>query len=519
MMTDRSTKIAPNSKDSEMMVLGCMLTSPLSLKMASEELNDSDFYYQEHKIIFQSIKNFYKNGKPADVHLISEDLKAQDKLKDVGGISYIIALAQYSGTSAYIEEYIDAIRNKAILREVLHISQETEKAALENQESATRLIEKLGFQLKSLESRQGKKIPLIDTTERLKREDEFLQTYRGQKYLGLRVKTIEEFNENFLGLRGLMLLAAAPNVGKTALTVQTALEVLKMEKNACLAYFSLEMTEEQIFRRMILHLSGLNFRTFVFGSQPQQIIDNNGCPAFFKLEEIQAIREAEKTLKEFGNRLQILDQTTCPYIDAKTVVNFIETLKQKTNCSRAVVIIDYLQVWPISPNMRFPSENEADKWRIGEMKKIRDAMNNDPIIVISEARKPSGKEELWGGDLSDVMGAARGTYTPDVVMLLSQLKPKILSTIWEKHNLPKIKTEEDVECLDNIEKDGLSIKNFLSKQGISICKLEVPKARDGMQKFSTLLEFHFNKNLFRKINWEEIREIAKTGVNINLFRK
>jgi replicative DNA helicase len=510
MTTETKVRVAPNSKESEMMVLGCMLTSLNSLQEASEALDDSDFYFTEHKIIFQALKKSYQNQRPADVHLICEDLKAQDRLKAAGGVSYIVTLAQYAGTSAYIEEYVDVVKNKALLRDVLHVSQEAEKAALDDPENAGHVIEDLGNRVKSLESRQGKKIPIIDTSERLKREDEFLEKYRGQKYLGLRVKTIDEFNENFLGLRGLMLLAAAPNVGKTALTVQTAIEVLATEKDSCLIYISLEMSEEQIFRRMLLNLSGFNFRTFVFGSQQQQIIDNDGRQAFFKIEEISKIKEAENTLKSFGSRLQIIDQSTCPYIDARTVTNYVETLKQKSKCSRAIVIIDYLQVWPVNTSIRFPSENEADKWRIGEMKKIRDAMNNDPVIVISEARKPSAKDEIWGSDLSDVMGAARGTYTPDVVMLLSQLKPKSLNALWGKNSLPKVKVEEDTECIDKDDKDGVAIKNLLAKHGIAICKIEVPKARDGMQKFSTILEFHFNKNIFKKVDWQTLGKIVES---------
>ena len=148
---------------------------------------------------------------------------------------------------------------------------------------------------------------------------------------------------------------------------------------------------------------------------------------------------------------------------------------------------------------------------MGEMKKIRDAMNEDPVIVISEARKPSAASDTWGGDLSDVMGAARGTYTPDVVMLLSQLKPKALSKLWDKHNLPKdLEIVDDLECSED-EKPGMIIKNFLAKHGIAICKLDVPKARDGMHKFNILLEFHFHKNTFRKVNWKGLLELVKNN--------
>ena len=71
-MTESITKvkIAPHSKESEMMVLGCMLTSINSLNIAADALDDSDFYFTEHKIIFQVLKTAYKKDKPADIHLV-----------------------------------------------------------------------------------------------------------------------------------------------------------------------------------------------------------------------------------------------------------------------------------------------------------------------------------------------------------------------------------------------------------------------------------------------------------------
>ncbi len=132
-MSENIAKIrtAPHSKESEMMVLGCMLTSINSLNIAADGLDDSDFYFNEHKIIFQVLKNAYMQDKPADVHLVGEELKRLDKLSAVGGIAYLTTLAQYAGTSAYIEEYIELIREKAILRRMIQASQLIEKRSLE----------------------------------------------------------------------------------------------------------------------------------------------------------------------------------------------------------------------------------------------------------------------------------------------------------------------------------------------------------------------------------------------------
>src|SRR5262249_32550959 len=91
LMNDQMTKVKlpPNSKEAEMMVLGCMLTSINSLNIAADALDETDFYYTEHKVIFQSLKTAYRNDKPADVHLIAEDLKRQEKLSAVGGVAYL----------------------------------------------------------------------------------------------------------------------------------------------------------------------------------------------------------------------------------------------------------------------------------------------------------------------------------------------------------------------------------------------------------------------------------------------
>lgn len=502
----REIKGVPNSKDAEMLVLGSMLTNSAHLSFTSEELHAHDFYFSEHQLIFRVLQELYTQEKQADISIICEELKRKDELKLVGGTPYLLTLAQYAGTSVYIEEYIAILKNKSLLRKLISESQEIGKSALDEPENAFLLIEKLQSTLRELEYKHGKRISLIPIETRLKQLDDITHKYRGKKYLGLRVKSIEEFNECFLGLRKLNLLAAGPNVGKTALTIQLALETLLMEEDACLAYFSLEMTSLEIFTRMNLNLSELNFHTFMFGSQNQT--RDTYPQAYFTADEQNKIYKSHELLKKIGERIQIIDTNDLSFIDAKKVIQYVAAIKQKTKCKRAIVIIDYLQVWPINPSLRFPSENEADKWRMGEMKKIRDMMNEDPVIVISEARKPSGKDDIWGGDLSDVMGSARGTYTPDVVMLLSQLKPKALAKLWSFNSMPIIEIQEQAECQED-EKAGMAIKNHLANQGITICKLDVPKARDGMHKFTILLEFHFQKNIFKKVNWDTLKKSMK----------
>src|SRR5690606_16150678 len=106
-----------------------MLTSNNALNVGADGLKESDFYHTEHGVIFMALKEAFANDKPADIHLIAEKLKAKDKLEYVGGVAYLTTLAQYAGTSAYIEEYIDIIRKKSILRQMIESSKKIEQKA------------------------------------------------------------------------------------------------------------------------------------------------------------------------------------------------------------------------------------------------------------------------------------------------------------------------------------------------------------------------------------------------------
>ena len=165
-------KVPPHSKESEMMVLGCMLTSINSLNIAADALDESDFYFTEHKIIFPILKTSFKKDKPADVHLVAEELKRQSKLNDAGGINYLVTLAQYAATSAFIEEYIDVLKEHKYRRDLLDIA--------------------LDLQNKALSSDDCKKI-ILSTQERLK----LIERHQGLKEK-FNIKFLREFDQNFL---------------------------------------------------------------------------------------------------------------------------------------------------------------------------------------------------------------------------------------------------------------------------------------------------------------------------------
>ncbi|NNM43453.1 MAG: AAA family ATPase [Chlamydiae bacterium] len=499
-MLEKQLAPLPYSQENEMMTLGCMLTSGEALRVAATALESNDFHFEEHQVIFRVLKAFYKEKRPVDTHLVSEELKTIQQLEKVGGAAYIVSLAQYAGVSSYFEEYIKSLKDSSLLRKLSTLSKRIEIASSNSNNDPEGVLEEALKELESLKKAHSEKLKTTSIQDKWDDLEEMLRKHRGQKYIGLCQKSIPVLDESLLGLRKLILLAAQPNVGKTALTIQLALDIVQNNPNACMVYFSLEMTARDILIRMCCHLSQMDYETFVLGSGNQNRLADPD--AYFTKEELSKIEKTKKALLAFGDRIQIVDSNMTSSIDSLSAINYINSIKDKTGCNRVVVVIDYLQVWPMNPNLRFSSENEIDKWKVGEIKKIRDAINDDPILVISEARKPSGKEGSWGDDMADVMGSARGTYTPDVVMLMTQISDRVLID-WAKNSSVKgNSTEEQAEW----------IRNGLAKQGKSLCKLKAPKVRDGMKRFNAILEYNFHKNIFRLIQTEDAANLISSSL-------
>lgn len=260
-------RVPPHSKESEMMVLGCMLTNVDSLNVGADNLDDVDFYFTEHQLIFAALKNAYLSDKPADVHLISEELKRQGKLKAVGGIAYLTTLAQYAGTSAYTEEYTQIVKNKALLRRMIEASKEVERNALSDPDDVSVILDEAqakffnisqvanahgGLQIKEIISGVKAESGQPYLKELQKRQEEFkLKGPDESKISGMPTHYVDlDKILNGLGPSNLIILAARPAMGKTALALNIA-EHVCFKNHVPVGIFSLEMTAEQLLHRII----------------------------------------------------------------------------------------------------------------------------------------------------------------------------------------------------------------------------------------------------------------------------
>lgn len=412
-MAEKKIRIAPHSKESEMMVLGCMLSSINSMNIAADSLDEGDFYFTEHQIVFSVLKGAYRQDKPADVHLVCEELKRIEKLDAVGGASYVTTLAQYAGTSAYIEEYVDIVKSKSMLRKMVQAAQIVEKNALEEPQDVHGALDDaqaLFFKI-SQAANSGAGILVSDLlsgvkassqTPFLKELQERQETFRSKgadepKITGIPThyidldKMIDGFNDS-----NLMILAGRPAMGKTALALNIA-ENICFKNKMPVGIFSLEMTAEQLMHRMICSqaevdsekirtgsLSGVEFQRIVaaVGEMQKQTMVIDDQPGL-KITDLRA--RARRMRESYGIRF---------------------------------LAIDYLQLIAGSGSARTMESRQNEISEISRMLKTLARELNIPILCMSQLSRKVEDRAGHRPMMSDLRESGSIEQDSDVVMLM-----------------------------------------------------------------------------------------------------
>ena len=413
MSNSPTIKIAPNSKDSEMMVLGCMMTNINSLNIAADGLDDSDFYYTEHKIIFQVMKSAYKSDKPTDVHLICEELKRQDKLKVVGGAGYVTTLAQYAGTSAYIEEYVSIVRDKAILRSMINASQIVEKTSLEEPQNVLDALDnaqQLFFQIsQSAHPGSGKLIGEILTGVKAESNQPFLKELqeRQEQYQlkGPTESGVTGLSSHFIDLdkmlnglnnSNLMILAARPAMGKTAFALNVA-ENVCFKGGLPVGVFSLEMSAEQLVHRIICSQSEVESDKIKTGAL-------NGA-------EYQRIVEAVNVMQ---NHVMVIDdQPGLKITDLRA-----RARRMKEIYGIRFLVIDYLQLITGSGSSRTQENRQNEIAEISRMLKNLARELNIPVLCLSQLSRKVEERPGHRPMMSDLRESGSIEQDSDIVMFM-----------------------------------------------------------------------------------------------------
>jgi replicative DNA helicase len=406
-------KAAPNSKESEMMVLGCMLTSVNALNIAADMLDDFDFYYKEHQVIFHALKTAYRSDKPADVHLISEELKRQNKLEDIGGVAYLTTLAQYAGTSAYAEEYVNLIKNKSILRKMISAAQKIEKDALSEPsdvlislDTAQALLFQItqvansnqGTDIKDLISgvKAESKLPYLKELQ--ERQNHYHE--KGSKDTGITGEPTH-FSDvdrliNGLNPSHLIIVAGRPAMGKTAFAINIA-ENVCFKNNTPVLIFSLEMSAEQLLHRIIC-------------SQAEVESDKIRTGSLSGLEYQRIVT----TVKKMQKHTMIIDDQ--PGLKVTDLRARARRVKEVHNIG--LIVIDYLQLLSGSGSSSSSDNRQGEISEISRMLKNLARELNVPVICASQLSRRVEERQGHRPMMSDLRESGSIEQDSDIIIFL-----------------------------------------------------------------------------------------------------
>lgn len=389
----------PANPEAEQSVLGAILVRPEVLDKVADSLEPADFYRQAHGRIFQAMLDLYGRAEPVDLVTVCALLKERGQLEGVGGPVFLAGLSEQVGFATNAEYYAGLVHDKAVLRRLLDCTQEIAASCLAPVENVAEFLddaERKVFQVAEAKVRPGffPLSALVDT------EIATLEAIWSRKDGALTGVTsgftaLDNYTAGFQN-SDLIILAARPSMGKTALALNIAFNAAyKSKPPVPVAFFSLEMSKEQLVRRL------LSSEGRVDASQIRRAAFLTG-PEWTKLQEVAGI---------------LLD---CPiYIDdtpAASVLNIrAKSRRLKAEGNLGMVIIDYLQL------MHGRYDAPSREQQISEISRSLKALAKElqvPVIALSQLSREPEKREKKRPQLSDLRESGAIEQDADVVLFI-----------------------------------------------------------------------------------------------------
>lgn len=251
-------KLPPQAVDIEEVVLGAMMIDKKGIDEAIDILSPDAFYKEHHKSIFEAIQFLFQDGQPIDLLTVAAQLKKEKKLEHIGGEYYLIQLTQKVSSSAHIEFHCRIILQKYIQRSLIKISNEIIEEAYDEGADVFDLLDHAESKL--YEVTQGNIKKSSETaqslvTQALKQIEE-ISNKEGLSGIPSGFDKLDELTSGWQP-SDLIIVAARPGMGKTALTLSMARNI-SVGHNIPVAFFSLEMSSVQLITRLISSETGLS---------------------------------------------------------------------------------------------------------------------------------------------------------------------------------------------------------------------------------------------------------------------
>ena len=249
----------PNNIEAEESVIGSMLLTKKALQKSLENLSSEDFYLDAHAKIFECIKNINDRQKPVDLTTLSEELNNKGWLKQIGGVEYIADAINSVPTTANIDEYINIVLEKSLLRRLIDEATEIVKGSYSvGNDVGDYLYEAQKKITKVSEGLRASEFKPIQTV--LTKAQSDLETLAANKGDITGIPTgfydLDKITSGFHP-NELIIIAARPGMGKTAIALNMATNIAMNAKKS-VAIFNMEMGAEQLVTRMLSQVGGID---------------------------------------------------------------------------------------------------------------------------------------------------------------------------------------------------------------------------------------------------------------------
>jgi replicative DNA helicase len=262
----------PASPDAERSILGGIILDNYLVNEATQGLLPEHFYLDSHRRIFQRMMDLNETAKPIEIISLSEELARHKELESVGGVAYISSLTDGVPRRQSIEHYVRLVKDKALLRGLIHAANGMISKALDQEDEAGEILDGAEADIFSLsEARISQDLMKLSEIVRQSFPEGLDSLYEA----GRRITGVEthytDLDDKTAGFQpsDLIIIAARPSMGKTAFAINIAENVAVVDQRP-VAIFSLEMSKEALLRRMICSQSRVDshkFRTGFLGKE------------------------------------------------------------------------------------------------------------------------------------------------------------------------------------------------------------------------------------------------------------
>ena len=390
-------RLPPHNVEAERAVIGAMMLNADAIMVCSELLTSDEFYQQQYGIIFDALVEMYKDGVGADLVTLQNKLREKEVTPELYSVEYLGELLASVPTSANVKFYAEIVHEKAVLRRLIRVSEQVTKDCYMDSQPLEDILEdteKSVFDV--IQQRGGSEFePIRDVVLRTLDSIEKAAKQKGN-ITGLETG-FRDLDAKTAGLQksDLILIAARPAMGKTAFVLNIA-EYVALHSNSTIALFSLEMSKEQLVKRMLAMNSMVDSQKIRTGDLEDDDWD-----------------KLVGSVRKIGNSNLVIDDTSG--ITASELRSKCRKLKIEQGLD--LVIIDYLQLMT-GAGKRKSDSRQQEISDISRSLKVMARELNVPVIALSQLSRAVESRPDKRPMLSDLRESGAIAQDADIVMFI-----------------------------------------------------------------------------------------------------